>query len=219
MTNLKICAVITTEDEKGIATATPLADLFELRIDMIGSGWLKLVKKLSKPWIATNRPISEGGLWNGNEKSRLQELSKAAEMGAAFIDIELRTKRLAVVVERFKRYTRCIISSHNLRTTPPLPHLTKIVEKQIKAGADICKVVTTAVRMEDNFTMLELIRLFPSNTLVSFAMGEEGKLSRLLSPLVGGAFSYASVKTGAESAVGQLSVKQLNRIYEVIDGN
>jgi len=47
-------------------------------------------------------------------------------------------------------------------------------------------------------------------------MGEAGVISRILSPLFGGEFTYASTKTGSESAPGQLTIAELREIYRVL---
>ena len=47
-------------------------------------------------------------------------------------------------------------------------------------------------------------------------MGQRGQISRILCPLVGGAFTYAAITEGAESAAGQFTVSQLRRIYEMM---
>ncbi len=57
----RICAVIVNEDLMAIKAAEPLVELFEVRIDLIGDGWMELVRHLSKPWIACNRSPDEGG--------------------------------------------------------------------------------------------------------------------------------------------------------------
>ena len=100
--------------------------------------------------------------------------------------------------------------------TPALDEMKKIVRRQLKAGADICKVVTTAQEFGDNSTVLQLISEFPGVRLVSFAMGPLGYLSRVLCPLVGGDFTYASIKQGKESAPGQITVSELTKIYQMV---
>ena len=92
----------------------------------------------------------------------------------------------------------------------------QIVNQQSKAGADICKVVTTARSFEDNLSVLQLISEFPKTKLVSFAMGPLGVTSRVLCPLVGGDFTYASIEKGKESAPGQITVRDLTKIYEMV---
>ena len=88
---------------------------------------------------------------------------------------------------------------------------------QLAAGADICKVVTTAHSFQDNLTVLQLIAEFPKSKMVSFAMGPLGSVSRILCPLVGGYFTYASIEEGKESASGQITVRDLRKLYEVVE--
>ena len=80
----------------------------------------------------------------------------------------------------------------------------------------MCKIITTAQELEDNLTVLQLISEFPEVKLISFAMGPLGFLSRVLCPLVGGEFTYASIEKGKESAQGQITVRDLVKIYEML---
>jgi 3-dehydroquinate dehydratase len=47
-------------------------------------------------------------------------------------------------------------------------------------------------------------------------MGELGKTSRLLSPLFGGFFTFASLERGKETAAGQLTVQEMKAVYETL---
>lgn len=212
----KICAVIVNKELKAVKGVEPLVDLFEVRIDLIGDGWQELAKQFSKPWIACNRSAEEGGQWPGSEARRIEQLLRAIELGADIVDIELETKNLKNIVPLVRKRTKCLLSFHDLEKTPPLDEMKKIVGRQLKAGADICKVVTTARGFEDNPTVLELISEFPEVKLISFAMGPLGATSRVLCPLVGGEFTYASIEKGQESAEGQLTVRDLRKIYEMV---
>lgn len=213
----KICASITGDDTKLIKDAEPLVDFFEVRIDMIGDAWLDVLKDLKRPWIACNRTTEEGGRWQDSEARRIEKLLQAIELGANVVDIELRSKNLDKVVAAIKkRAVGCLISSHHLENTPSLEELRSIVDAQFKAGADICKLVTTATSVEDNWTMLQLIAEFHDAPLVSFAMGPLGVASRVLSPLAGGYFTYASLEAGRESAPGQTTVADLARVYRTL---
>ncbi len=82
--------------------------------------------------------------------------------------------------------------------------------------ADICKLVTTATSFRDSIATLQLITDFRDSRLVAFAMGEPGITSRILCPLVGGYFTYASIEPGKESAQGQIPVRDLIEIYEMV---
>ena len=213
----RICAAITTADLKMVTQAEPLVDLFEVRIDLIGDDWQKVAKGLGKPWIACNRSAAEGGKWQGNEARRVEKLLQAVEMGAAIVDIELNTNNLTNIVRLIKKRAECLLSYHDLEKTPDFDTMRQLIHQQIKAGADICKVVTTAQSFEDNMSVLQLIPAFPENRVVAFAMGAAGVTSRIFCPLVGGDFTYASLAEGKESAPGQMTVEDLKNIYEMIN--
>ena len=213
----RICAAITTADLEAVRQAEPMVDLFEVRIDLIGDDWQKVVKGLGKPWIACNRNAAEGGQWQGNEARRVEKLLQAVEMGAAVVDIELKTKNLSNIVRLIKRRAECLLSYHDLEKTPDFDTMRQLIQQQIEAGADICKVVTTAQSFEDSLSILKLIPAFPEQRVVAFAMGAAGVTSRIFCPLVGGDFTYASLAEGKESAPGQVTVEQLLGIYEMVN--
>ena len=212
----RICAVIVNNDLEAVKEVELFVDLFEVRIDLIGDGWQELVKQFKKPWIGCNRSADEGGGWEGDEASRIEKLLKAIELGADIIDLELRTTNLKQTMGLIKKRTKCMLSYHDLDKTPSLHDMKGIVRRQLEAGADVCKVVTTAQRFEDNLTILQLISEFPKARIVSFAMGPLGFASRVLCPLVGGDFTYASIEQGRESASGQITVRELRKLYEMV---
>ena len=212
----RICAVIVDNDPKAVREVEPFVDLFEVRIDLIGDGWQKLVKQFKKPWIGCNRRVDEGGRWGGDEAGRLEKLLEAIELGADIIDLELRTTNLKQAIELIKKRAKCLLSFHELRGTPPLNEMREIMQRQLEAGADVCKIITTAQRFEDNLTILQLISEFPKTRIVSLAMGPLGFASRVLCPLVGGDFTYASIEPGKESASGQITVGELRKLYEMV---
>lgn len=208
-----ICAAIVSDDRAAIKQIEPLVDLFEVRIDLIGAPWRDVATRLGRPWIGCNRIKAEGGVWPGSEPERVAELLSAAELGAAIIDIELATENLAEVVRQVKERAACLISFHDTVGTPSPEKLREVVRQQLAAGADICKVVTTARSFADNSPVLHLAADFPQARVVSFAMGPLGYTSRLLSPLFGGDFVYASMGEGKESAPGQLTVRDFRMTY------
>jgi 3-dehydroquinate dehydratase type I len=216
MNRVKICAVITDRDVRSIKRAAELADLFEVRIDMIGAGWQEIVPALHKPWIAANRSIKEGGKWRRGEKSRIKELLSAIDLGAGIIDIELNDEELKDVVPQIRRKAECLISYHDWEGTPSAARLAAVVRRQLTAGADICKVVTTARMIEDNITVLKVVGMFPRSRVVAFAMGSEGMLSRVLAPLAGSYFTYASIGQGRESAPGQVPAETMRKLFGTI---
>lgn len=214
----RICAAVVNSDLAAIKRVEPLTDLFELRIDLIGGGWHEVAVKLGKPWIACNRRAEEGGRWRGSESERIEVLMSAVELGASIVDIELATPEVEKVVRDIKGRADCLLSYHDLKGTPPLAKMREIIENQLAAGASICKVVATARIFADNVAVLQLIRDFPGVKVISFAMGGEGQISRVLCPLVGGYFTYASIGEGRESAAGQITVSHLRKLYRMFEG-
>ena len=212
----RICASIVNRDLAAIREVEPLVELFEVRIDLIGDKWQEVARQLEKPWIACNRMAQEGGSWQDSEARRKEELLKAIQLGADIVDIELATTNLERVVSLIKKGAKCLLSFHELEKTPALDSLKRIVKKQLAAGADICKVVTTAQKFEDNITILKLISEFPEARIVAFAMGPLGLPSRILSPLVGGDFTYSAIEKGGESAPGQIQVAELKKLYQMV---
>jgi 3-dehydroquinate dehydratase type I len=213
-----ICASIVNGNLEAIERVAPLVDLFEVRIDLIGPDWREVAGQLGKPWVACNRKPDEGGTWKGSEEERIVELLSALELGAAIVDIELSTENLNDVVTRIKKQAECLISFHELEGTPPFSTMKEIARRQLAAGADIVKVVTTARKFEDNVSTMQLIREFPGKRVVAFAMGPLGLVSRLLCPLVGGEFIYASVASDGEAAPGQMTADEMRQIYEMVKG-
>jgi 3-dehydroquinate dehydratase-1 len=215
-TRPRICAAIVNTDFPAIRKVETLVDLFEVRIDLIGGGWREVVGGLKKPWIACNRRAAEGGKWRGSEARRIGELLSALDLGADYVDIELATTDVARMVKEASGRAECIVSYHNTKETPPLKELKVILGEEIKAGADICKVITNARSLADNLTVLQLIKESPKKKVVAFAIGAAGQLSRVLCPLIGGYYTYASIEEGRESAEGQLTVRELRKIYGML---
>lgn len=211
-----LCASITTTDIKAIKAVEPLVDLFEVRIDIIGDGWTEVARKLNKPWIACNRLVEEGGKWQGNEARRIEKLLQAMELGAKIVDVEYNAKNVDNIISFIKKRATCLLSFHDFEKTPSLEILKHTVQMELKAGADICKVVTFAQSFEDNLTVLQLITEFPGKRIVAFAMGPQGMASRVLAPVAGAYFTYGAVEKGKESAPGQIPVVDMLSLYNIL---
>jgi 3-dehydroquinate dehydratase type I len=213
----KICAVISKSNDRLIEKAGREADLFEIRIDLLGEQWPATAGRLNKPWIATNRSISQHGGWKGTESQRLAELLKAIKTGAWMIDIELDSKALPDLIGHASGTIRYMISYHDWEGTPSLPKLREITDKMISLNAYACKIVTTATTFEDNMVVLELIRNYPKTRIISFAMGPLGILSRVISPLTGAYFTYASLDNDSATAPGQITAGTLRALYGLLE--
>ena len=217
MSKVRLCASITSNDIPSVKKIEPIVDLFEVRIDLIGDSWTDVARQLKKPWIACNRMVEEGGKWEGNEARRIERLLQAVELGAKIVDIEYNAKNVENIIKLIKKRAECLLSFHDFQKTPSLDVLKQIVNKELKAGADICKVVTTAQTFEDNLAVMRLFSEFPDVKMVAFAMGTQGFISRVMAPLIGAHFTYGAVQKGTESAPGQLPVSDMLAVYEMVN--
>ena len=88
----------------------------------------------------------------------------------------------------------------------------------VRLGADVIKIVSFARSWEDNLSVLSLIPLAKARKkeIVAFCMGEKGKLSRIFSPFLGAAWTYASLNKVKASAPGQMTVKEIKEIWETL---
>ena len=81
----------------------------------------------------------------------------------------------------------------------------------------VCKIVTTAKKIEDNLAVLNFVSAMSSKAkLVCFCMGEQGKVSRLLSPMFGAFFTFASLEQGSETAAGQMTIQEMRATYDLL---
>ncbi|MEM2911116.1 MAG: type I 3-dehydroquinate dehydratase [Candidatus Bathyarchaeia archaeon] len=195
-------------------------DFIEVRLDCIKEHErLVDIKSCTKvPLIATNRTQECRGKFSGSEVERRRTLLKAARSGFEYVDIELHTSKLREFVEELRQLNvKPIISFHDFNETPSPQKMKEVLECEVAEGADICKIVTTAKKVDDNLTVLNFLHKASRKAkLVCFAMGPLGKPSRLLSPLFGGFFTIASLEHGGETAPGQMTIQELRTAYQAL---
>ncbi len=196
------------------------ADLIEVRLDCFkNQDSLANVAAHGKTLkIAACKPRRLHGKFSGTEMEQQRLLLNAAKSGFEYIDVDLTQPKLNETVKELKRLgAKLIVSFHDFAETPSPAELSNIIEKEIALGAGVCKIVTTATRIEDNLDLLNFTATARSKaTLVCFAMGEMGKVSRLLSPFFGGYFTFASLEQGSETAAGQMTIQEMRSAYELL---
>jgi 3-dehydroquinate dehydratase-1 len=195
-------------------------DLIEVRLDWLKSinGLADLASHGKTPKIATNRLTNCRGKFTGTETEQKQILLNAAKSGFEYVDIELSASNLREFTTEISEYgAKLIVSFHDFAHSLELAELNTVLEKEIACGADVCKIVTTARRIEDNLTLLNFTSVACKRAnVVCFAMGDLGKVSRLLSPLFGCVFTFAALERGSETAPGQMTVQEMKNAYELL---
>jgi len=197
------------------------ADLIEVRLDCLEASrnLSDLVKSTKIPLIATNKLLSEKGNFAGTETERQQTLFNAAKNDFEYVDVDLSSPKHKETIDKLKLLgAKPIVSYHKFDGALSISEMEKVLEQEIASGASVCKIITTAKQIEDNLTALNFVSTMSSKTkLVCFCMGELGKVSRLLSPMFGAFFTFASLQQGNETAVGQMTIQEMKAAYDLLE--
>ena len=122
-----ICVPIVTDNLedaiKDMAEASKVADIIELRLDYLKKPDLKLLllERHTKPVIVTNRPVREGGKFDGSEEERISLLKLAIQLQADYVDIEhdsIQHISRGTVLRAPTSKTKIIVSYHNFSEHP-----------------------------------------------------------------------------------------------------
>ncbi len=101
----QICVALVEETTAGMvarmAELAPLADLFEIRADrVIDLDLLTILRARTRPLVLTCRPVSQGGAWDDDDPRRRMTLLEGVKRRFDYVDIELRSGFLDVMVEK-----------------------------------------------------------------------------------------------------------------------
>ena len=226
-----ICIPIVASTHAGamraIERSAAAVDVIELRMDLIRNGRLvELIDQVracdeAAALLVTHR--REAGSNPLQERRRIDVLKEAVGLGVDYVDVELETDRilreeLLTSIRYLQNRTALIVSHHDFCRTPTLKALKSIFLGCVNAGADIVKIVTWAGKQEDNLRMLRLISDARREDIdiIGFCMGPKGRISRIAAPMLGSCISYVTLRKGGESASGQLTLKEMNTVMEVL---
>ncbi len=191
------------------------SDYAEVRFDFLKINQipetLETIKKDLNKIVCTLRPKVEGGKFSGSEKERIAILKLIAEYNPFLLDVEFNTlKKNSSLVKYLKSTkTKLLVSWHDFKKTPSTAELKKKMNQMSKFSFNI-KIVSTAKSTNDSNRMLELYSKKGRNNLISFAMGDLGRVSRILCLYLGSPFTYVSL--GKAVAPGQFSVDEVKKI-------
>lgn len=208
---------------KEIAKAKP--DLMEWRIDYYKEGIensAELVETANKlrevvgelPILVTFRTKNEGGVLELNEDTYLNLVQAVIEnrLGDA-VDIELfhDEKRVKKLVEDAHNYNVVVImSNHDFEKVPAKDVIEFRLKKMADLGADVPKLACMPHSADDVLTLLTATNEVNNeidNPLITMAMGDIGKVTRIAGQVFGSSLSFGAV--GKTSAPGQLSIEDL----------
>ncbi len=211
----------TEEALEKMVRAAPLADVLEIRLDLMERFDLnEIIKVAPKPLLVTYRSKREGGGGEENPESITDILLTAIQKGADFVDVEfsLPATGLKRIIQA-RGSADLILSTHIQDGTPSREKLEKIFRDMTNTGAGTIKIVTRAGTMMDNLRVLDLIPQARELgiKIIAFCMGPAGKISRVLSHVLGGYMTFASLEKGDETASGQIPITDMKKILEVLE--
>jgi 3-dehydroquinate dehydratase-1 len=218
----KTCVTITEKNPKKLnlilKNALKNSDYAELRLDFLKPfqvpDVLESTKKQLSRCVCTLRPTTEGGKFQGTEKERISIFKLIAEYHPFLLDVEYNTLRKNKSLHNYikKTKTDVLVSWHDFKKTPSIPVLKNMLKQMQKFSKNI-KIVTNAKVHDDSSKILSLYNNSAKTNLIAFAMGDEGRMSRILCLYLGAPFTYLSL--GKPVAPGQFSLDEIKRIIRV----
>jgi len=201
--------------KKILKIALKKSDYVEVRFDFLKIKQIpeaiEMIKKDLSKIVCTLRPKTEGGKFLGNEKERIAILKLIAEYNPFLLDVEFNTLKKNSSFRRYLKSTKTnlLVSWHDFKKTPSSTELKKKMKQMSKFSSNV-KIVCTAKSIDDTNRMLELYSKKGKISLISFAMGDFGRISRILCLYLGSPYTYVSL--GKAIAPGQFSVDEVKKI-------
>ena len=227
----KICAPLTGTTREALLREAILAreagaDLVEWRIDYYQEVFdeakvketLVLIHEMLEglPLLLTFRTLSEGGS---------RDISMIDTELVDLIDMELfkiESLEKGLLEEIHQRKIPLVISNHDFKETPADPVLLYRLNMMEHFGASIGKIAVMPNNERDVLRLMELTRrahAFVSIPLVTMSMGELGMVSRLAGNVTGSAITFGALDVDHTSAPGQLPVRELRNILNLLHEN
>ncbi|MDR0330557.1 MAG: type I 3-dehydroquinate dehydratase [Chitinispirillales bacterium] len=175
------------------------ADLFNKPIDSVIDYIKKIKRSMHTPLIGT---VRETDFNRANRAEWLVSLAKYVDI----IDIELGMPKWRKVVDGIADSAVVMVSEHDFNATPDAAGLGAIVKRAIAQGARIVKIAATAKCPADVTRLLRFTEDCET-PLVAMAMGDIGKISRVIAPMFGSLFVYGYLRKPL--VPGQLSALKI----------
>lgn len=183
-------------------------ELSEIRLDRLE---LK-PEQIDRLFAAPSRQIATYRASPGKSKERLAILKRAIKAGATYVDIEIEAEdayRRELVAYAREHNCSIIISYHDFEETPSNEILHEIVAEAFLKDAEIAKIACMVNSGQDAARLLGL--LDSPHELIVVGMGEKGRMTRVVAPLLGSFCTFACLEKERETAPGQMTVEELKK--------
>jgi 3-dehydroquinate dehydratase/shikimate dehydrogenase len=218
MTSL-LFGIITGPDvqsaEQMLAQGKSYIDGVELRLDHFDKIDIEALKGFLQscglPVMFTVRRNDQGGVFRGDEKERLQLLETVCALQPAYLDLEYDVPQ-EFRKKLFDAYPNVtfLSSYHDFSQTPQ--DIEAVFSKIKTPYAHIYKMAFAVDSTLDALRLLTFVQLHEEKIAV-MGMQEEGKVTRILAPVVGSFLTYATILEGMSTAPGQMTAKEMQEIF------
>jgi len=183
--------------------------LIEVRIDHLEIPQVpRLPDARRSQYIATCRPVREGGRYQGTESDRLELLNQAARSGFDWIDLEHDVQPVS-----FPPGVRVVRSYHDFQGFPS--DWAALIQKIDSLPGDITKI---AAAVENTGQLVEVLRQFERRAArkrILIGMNGFGQPSRLLGHFLGNAWTYVTEEADRQIAPGQCSLDEARSSFRL----
>lgn len=199
------------------------ADLYEWRADRFFGDFSQAMAVLKesldgRPLLCTLRTKAEGGGIEASPREYEKLLSGLLELeGFQLLDVELacgedRARRLTDAAK--EKGLGVVMSKHDFEKTPSEDQMVRTLVKMKELGADLPKLAVTPRDPEDVLALLSatLRASRQVGPVITMAMGDMGKLSRVSGALFGSCLTFGAGQNA--SAPGQINAEDLKAILE-----
>ena len=201
---MKLCVTLAEPDPQRLLSQlhrySSHCSYIEVRLDYLAQATIPpMPEKQGAQWIATCRPVREGGRFQGEERKRIKLLEQAAKSGFGFLDLEWDTP----IPRGLPAAVRIVRSRHFLDSFPP--SLDAVLPER-QRPSDIVKLAVATRNTSEAVSLLQWMSKRDPGQHIILGMGEWGQITRYLGAFLGNAWTYVS--SDREVAPGQFSLRQ-----------
>lgn len=197
-------------------------DYLELWCDRLDLATVqKFLSESKLPLILNLKDENEQGEFHGSNLERIEFLLQLAKLNqnVRFVDLPL-----ALVLKYWESHLagvlpieQLLISYHNFQNTPAESELQTLIEPLKSLPKGFYLKLATAVNSEEELASLLRFylnhRLDFGGQLLILGMGELGRPTRIMAPLLGIPLTFASLDSKNTTAPGQLTILELRELW------
>jgi len=205
---------------KKVKKASKYADLMEIWGDKLNNpldfSWTKEIRKYKKKIIFCLKDKKEKGDFKGNEKEKIEILSKACFF-CDFVDLAFfNNKEDIEKIIKNRGNAKIILSFHDFDNYPK--DIKNKMEKMLEFKPQVIKISIKTNCFDDCLNLLKLAnyaqKKYKKTKFIFIAMGEQGKITRIFSPIITKTWGYAGIDKKSINAPGQMTAKNLIEIWK-----